>query len=333
MPRPAVLLVPPALVAALVAAPVTTSGCGAGTGCTLFPAAARCDALTCAAACPRDAARDGSGRCVCVEGTLPLLGACVPPAVGDAFCGPAALLEPDGCAFRACSPGARLDVVTGTCLPWSAVHGEDAEACGDAGSPLLQDGRLTCAPSDATCPRGSRRDATAATCDRSPRCPPGSLVEGSGCRAIVTAGGRFGDRRVDVGAWAALVLGFDGGYGSRELCQPLQQNAGALGLPADAAVEITVSLSLPDQDISRVRADVDVQWVQASSGAASPASGHVGLPALRRLVAVDLGTLVEALRGLGGEAAAAAVDLRVRCALGLSSGPERAPGAPGAPGQ
>lgn len=328
MPRPAVLLAPMALVsalpAALVATLVTTSGCVAGSEFTPFGAATRCDAPTCAAACPRDAVRDRSGRCACVEGTLPLLGACVPPAVGDAFCGSAALLEPDGCAFRACPQGGRLDVVTGSCLPTSAVlRGDAADACGDAGSPLLRDGRLTCAPRDATCPRGSRRDAVAATCDRPPRCPSGSIVEGSGCRAIVMAGGRLSDRRVDVGAWAALVLGFDGGYGLRELCQPLEQNAPSLGLPGGGALEIAVSLIVPDQDISRVRADVEVQAWQAG-GPASPASGPMGLPAVQRFVAADVGTLVEALRGLGGEATASAVDLRVRCALGLSDGPERA---------
>jgi hypothetical protein len=129
-----------------------------------------------------------------------------------------------------------------------------------------------------------------------------------------------------VGAWAALVLGFDGGYGSRELCQPLQQNAESFGLPGDATVEIAVSLRVPDQDIARVRADVDAR----ATGPAAPAfgaSGTLGSPGspaspapagLQRFVAADVGTLVEALRGLGGQAAAAAVDVRVRCALGGS---------------
>ena len=126
-----------------------------------------------------------------------------------------------------------------------------------------------------------------------------------------------------MGAWAALVLGFDGGYGSRELCQPLQQNAESLGLPGDTTVEIAVSVSVPDQDIARVRADVDA----LVRGAAAPASGGSSAPdslasrgpaGLQRFVAADVGTLIEALRGLGGQAAAAAVDVRVRCALGGS---------------
>jgi hypothetical protein len=145
----------------------------------------------------------------------------------------------------------------------------------------------------------------------------------------VTAGGRLGDRRVDVGAWAALVLGFDGGYGSRELCQPLQQNAESFGLAGDGAIEIAVSLSMPDQDIARVRADVDA----LATGAVAPVSGAAsalgslgsspGPAGLQRFVAADVGTLIEALRGLGGEAAVAAVDVRVRCALGGSARRDR----------
>jgi hypothetical protein len=149
----------------------------------------------------------------------------------------------------------------------------------------------------------------------------------------VTAGGRYGDRRVDVGAWAAIVLGFDGGSGSRDLCQPLQQDALALALPArqgpragvegvDAAVatdvEISVSLIVPDQDISRVRADVHAAVAFSAPGSGAPA--YLSRPDLDRRVSADVGTLVEALRGLGGEATAAAVDVRVRCTLGVVSG-------------
>ena len=136
----------------------------------------------------------------------------------------------------------------------------------------------------------------------------------------MTAGGRLGDHRVDVGAWAALVLGFDGGYGSRELCQPLQQNAESLGLPGDATVEIAVSVRVPDQDIARVRADVDalVGGEAAPASGGSSALGSRGAAGLQRFVAADVGTLIEALRGLGGQGAAAAVDVRVRCALGGS---------------
>jgi hypothetical protein len=230
------------------------------------------------------------------------------------------MLEPGGCAFRGCPSGERVDVVKGGCLPALALTRGDIEACGDAGIPLLQDGRVACVPPDATCPRGARRAGQAAVCERSPGCPPGSLSDASGCRPIVTLGGRFGDRRVDVGAWAALVLGFDGGSGSRELCQPLQQSSASLALSHGTDVQIAVSLAVPDQDISRVRAEVQVETSEANGGQGSSAGSGASAwrPAgteMQRLVSADVGTLLEALRGLGGEATAAAVDVHVRCAL------------------
>jgi hypothetical protein len=42
---------------------------------------------------------------------------------------------------------------------------------------------------------------------------------------------------------------------------------------------------------------------------------------LQRLVLADVGTLLEALRGLGGESTSAAVDVRVRCDLGAVAQP------------
>jgi hypothetical protein len=275
---------------------------------------------------------------------LPLLGACVPPTVGDAYCGPAAILEAGGCAFRTCTSGERLDVVTGACTLGLSVARADTEPCGEGGIALLQDGHVACVPPDATCPRGARRAAQAPACERSPACPPGSLSDASGCRPIVTSGGRFGDRRVDVGLWAALVLGFDGGSGSRDLCQPLQQNSATLALPHGPEIEVAVSLAVPDQDIARVRADVTVETSEAdaasrpppgsnltpgSNPVASPGAGgwHPAGADLQRRVSADVGTLVEALRGLGGEATAAAVDVHVRCALQRQQGqPQVAPG-------
>jgi hypothetical protein len=211
-----------------------------------------------------------------------------------------------------------VDVVTGRCIQTHSPDAPDASVCADAGLPLLEDGRLTCAPSDATCPRGSRRAAGLAVCERSPRCPAGSVADGSGCRAIVTVGGQYGGHRVDVGAWAALVLGFDGGSGSRELCQPLQQNSASLTLPHAAAVQVAVSLTVPDQDISRVRAEVQVVTTQTEDrdrGVVSDEEPPRAGVDLQRLASADVATLLEALRGLGGEATAAAVEVRLRCEL------------------
>ena len=47
------------------------------------------------ASCPRDAIRI-DGRCACTDRTLAVLGACLPPAAADAFCGPGAVLAPAG---------------------------------------------------------------------------------------------------------------------------------------------------------------------------------------------------------------------------------------------
>jgi hypothetical protein len=84
---------------------------------------------------------------------------------------------------------------------------------------------------------------------------------------------------------------------------------------ATQAVQIAVSLSVPDQDISRVRADVQVVTTESEQGS-PPDDGRLPADAaLQRLASADVATLLEALRGLGGEATAAAVEVRVRCEL------------------
>jgi hypothetical protein len=275
-----------------------------------------CDGTTCAAACPRDSARDANGRCACVDGDVPILGACVPPPVADAFCGPAAIVvdshrgaSAGGCVFRACSAGAVLDVLSGACSPQASLRG--SAACRDATLPIVESGRSVCVPPDATCPRGTRRAPGAATCTRPPGCPPGTLPDGSSCRSVVTAGGGSSDAtgtRVDVGAWAALALGVDGGPGSHELCEPLTQRPSAFGPDVSSGprtLQIAVSLTFPDQDISRVHALLEARDL----------GGHPLPPAADALVSADVSSLIELLRGLGGEASTAAVELKVRCVL------------------
>ena len=127
---------------------------------------------------------------------------------------------------------------------------------------------------------------------------------------MVTAGGR-----VDVGAWAALALGVHGGRGTDALCQPLAARPGlfaagvASSRPPDAAstgtVRVSVALSLPDQDVSRLHAQI-----HATGGGGGPLS-----PAAEALVSASVGSLLEALRSLGGEASAASVELEVSCAV------------------
>jgi hypothetical protein len=296
----------------------------AATGCAR---AAMCDGVSCAASCPRDAQVDASGRCACADGDVPLLAACVPPAIGEAYCGPAEHIESGasgGCAFRSCEPGQSLDLVTGACVPRGSLAQDGPNACAGPAIAIVEAGRAACAAPEATCPRGTRpsdpRDGKRSrSCDRPPACPPGSLADGSLCRPVVTGVGR-----VDVGAWAALALGVHGGPGSPALCQPLVQRPSLFGgLPgaiattgragdggmvdaAPGAVRVAMAIVFPDQDVSRVHARVR----------ARDASGHPLSAVAEAFVSGAVGTALEALRGLGGEASAASVELEVTCAVG-----------------
>jgi hypothetical protein len=71
-------------------------------------------------------------------------------------------------------------------------------------------------------------------------------------------------------------------------------------------VRVTIAIVLPDQDVSRVHAEVQ----------AREASGRALSGAAEALVTAAVGTALEALRGLGGEASAASVELEVSCAVG-----------------
>lgn len=290
-----------------------------------------CDGVSCAAACPRDATLDPSGRCACVDGDVPLLGACVPPPVGEAFCGPSASLASGnaagGCVFRGCAEGQSLDVVSGACAPRATLPGGSIE-CAAPAVAIVEAGRLTCASPGAACPRGTTPAAESPAaggsrmCSRPLACPPGSLADGASCRPVVTSGGRGGSR-VDVGAWAALALGIHGGAGSAALCQPLAQRPGVFGAlpvasdraadggaaPAARAVRVAIAILFPDQDVSRVHVEV-----RARDG-----SGHPLSAMAEAIVSASVGTLLEALRGLGGEASAASVELEVACAIGEAS--------------
>jgi len=194
--------------------------------------------------------------------------------------------------------------------------------CVDSGTPVLSDGHPVCVPRSATCPRGTTRSAAAvdapshATCSRAVSCPPGSLPERVGpvdagttaCRPVVTTGGRSGLPRVDVGAWASIALGPDGGRGSDDLCAPLSLRPDAFALPQGEAAPITIriTVSSPDQDLSRVSARVNAAF--AGDGGDRPLSQEA-----EGLVERSVASLIEALRSLGGEASTAALELRVSC--------------------
>jgi hypothetical protein len=266
------------------------------------------------AACPRDAVREQSGRCACSEGTVAVLGACVDPAVGDSFCGPAARIGAAGCMFRVCSDSQALDLTTGSCLTVRPRLIGGLLACGADATPVLAEGQESCVLRRATCPRGTNRVAN--SCVRGPRCPPGTLPDDGACRPVLAR------RILDIGAWVSLALGVNGGFGSPELCRPLEQDPRIFGARPGSPVplEIAIALSVPNQDVTRVRADVRTR------GGNEPLA-----PVAEHSVRAAVDTLIELLRALGGETSAASVDIRVRClvatgdatgAINPSSGPD-----------
>jgi hypothetical protein len=278
-----------------------------------------------APACPHDAERDSAGQCACIEGTFPLLGACVPASVGDAYCGPAARIERDGCTFRACSVNDALDRTTGRCVPLPADGRAREVSCASPSLPIMEGGHFVCALASASCPRGTAR--AGARCVRPPRCPPGSLFDGRGCRPFVFGSDR-GLPRVDVAAFLALAIGIDGGAGTANLCAPIDDGqapsaarvddgaAGQSPRPPDgskrskpsAGVRVHVAITVPDQDLTRLSVDAT---------AARPI-GTAGLPGvigtgLESAVTDSARTLLEPLRGVGGEASVAAASVDVAC--------------------
>jgi hypothetical protein len=283
-------------------------------------------------ACPRDAVRDpSSGRCECTSETVPVLGACVPPAVGDSFCGAAARISHDGCTFRSCADGEVLDIASGSCV--AGALPEAAVRCSQNAVGLVENGQPACVPPDAACPRGTLRAGTSEAapgrgrnlggqagrlCIRPPRCPPGTLPERDVhrvgfCRPMTTITPNSG-RRVDVGAWVAIALGIDEGPGSPELCRPLAQRPAlfALGPGQILPLRIRVSLTIPNQDLARLHAEVT--GVAGSGRQASLAAGA----AIESAVA----TLLEPLRSLGGESSAAALETSITCEVArLPEGP------------
>jgi hypothetical protein len=280
--------------------------CCVGGGCAA-PAARSPGAL--APACPRDARPDASGRCACDAGDVPVLGACVPPPVADAYCGPAARATASGaCVYPTCTAADAVDVDDG-CVPVVGLLRGGPSACGAGASLVVDERRAVCIPADAACPRGSRADGLA--CAHPPACPPGTLPTAGSCRPVVLRGGG-GSRLVDVSAWAALVLGVDGGAASPDLCLPLQARplAWALAPGERLPAVLHVVLSAPDGDVTRIRADV--RTTLSTPGRPLPAPAAT-------LVERTVATLLEPLRGLGGETNAARVEVEVRCVLGAGA--------------
>ena len=220
------------------------------------------------------------------------------------------------CAFPACGDGEVADVDAG-CVDLAGVSRGGPKAC-SAGTLVVEGRRFACVPADAACPQGSRAaparapggtldgtDGGASICEHRPSCPPGSLEAGGACRPVVLRSAR--GPVVDVGAWATLVLGADGGPGSPDLCRPLQTHPFEVGLAPGESLELAlrIGLRVPDQDVAAVHARVALQ-------VAAPTSRPIA-PGATALAERAVAALVEPLRGLGGQASASSVELELRC--------------------
>jgi len=239
--------------------------------------------------CP--SARSPAGLAPCREGTVPLLGACVDPAVGDAWCGPAARMSSGGaCVFRECAADEALDL-DGSCVPLGLVV-RTGPACPAGAALVVASHHTACIPADDACPRGSR------------------LSSNGECIASRVAGEGPRNENLDVGAWAARVLGPSGGPGATETCRPLAQRPDLFGLNPGQALTVRLSLriSVPDEDLSRIYADVRTQPLP---------------PPAQALVRTAVETSIEALRGAAGGLAGegprqsngTVVDLEVTCTV------------------
>jgi hypothetical protein len=298
-----------ALLGVAIAGAAALLGCPGGTRCARVDGpASRCIDLVCpTGATPRD------GACVCGEGSTVVLGACVGYELADAFCGADARIQPGGaCAPRECEAGQALDVESGLCLPTARTlaemsPGETMESPTDQrarcmfGTLVARGGHPVCLVGELACGRGQVFDRETdggplgGQCSAAKPCGAGELAdEISGqCVRLVRAGGS--DHVVDVGAWARLALGIDGGEGTRSLCAPVRAVLGE----GTAATKFAVRLSFPDNDVTQVSGRIVAQ--QAPT---------VVLDAAAR----SLDQLLETLRHLGGMATAGAVSLNVSCA-------------------
>jgi hypothetical protein len=210
-----------------------------------------------------------------------------------------------------------LDAATGVCLSKSAVVVAGAALCGETTTAIVAQGRSFCVPKEAACPRGTDRDG--ALCAGRPVCPAGSLADRSVCRPIVEDGRRGDLPRVDLGAWAAIVLGADGGSGTPDLCRPLSMRPDVFGpiQSGSSALSLRIVLYAPDQDLTRAYARVALTRLGGEQqGERTPAASRALSAEAESLALAFVSTLVEPLRGLGGEASAAIVEVSVSCAAG-----------------
>jgi hypothetical protein len=296
------LMAMPALVA------VASVGCPS-TPCAPYEKGGTCVEL----ACPKASRVDSKAKsCVCEEGSSVIEGACVPYHVADTFCGPTSRAQPGGgCEQKRCALGEALDLADGACLPESTARTlsygarpstdeDERRASCFYGTLIRAKGapELSCKAGPLACGRGERYakpaggpDAgppnLAGHCEPTPACGAGTLFDESANRCIRV----IRNDTVDVGLWARLALGPDGGEGTAAFCAPSRS--------PQAQSRFHIQLSFPDNDVTQVIARL----------APIPSSAAGLTDAADR----SLQQLVDTLRFMGGTASAASVSVELGC--------------------
>ena len=235
----------------------------------------------------------------CNEGLL--LGVCVSDEAADAFCGHAATpVSGGGCARHTCKPGEALELDSGVCLPASVTHGllthdpEDTRIAFCEGGVVERSSPtsdLTCASGASACRRGEHFvDAKGKKgCEALPPCGLGELFDEGVSRCV-----RVKKRVVDVGTWARLVLGPDGGEGTSAFCAPIRA-------ASPQTSRFRLSLTFGNNDVTQLGAHLEA--LPPTTAAASDAAEK------------SLNGLTELLRFMGGETSAASVSLELVCTV------------------
>lgn len=228
-------------------------------------------------------ARSPSSVAPCREGTVPLLGACVDAAVGDAWCGPAAHMSSSGgCVFRECAPDEALDL-DGSCVPLGLVV-RTSPACPPGATLVVAARHTACIAADDACPRGRR-------------------LQGGRCIFSPALPGPDTPSHIDIGSWAVAVIGPSGGPGASDTCRPLAQRPDLFGLTPGQALGVRLSLriTVPDEDVSRAYAEVQTRPTLP--------------PVADSLVRQAVSTSLAALASRSAQASAGVVDLEVGCTV------------------
>ena len=252
--------------------------------------------------CPSSAPSPQSAAGECTV----LLGVCAPLDTAEAFCGRAATPRAGGCVRHACKPGEALELDDGRCLPASMTHGllthdeQDTRIASCEGGVVERPtaaSDLVCAAGPFSCRRGEHWSGTKETkrCEPLPLCAENELFDEASSRCV-----RVKRATVDVGTWARLALGPDGGEGTSAFCAPIRQKA-------STSSRFRIGLTFTDNDVTQLVVHLDA--LPPTSSAASDAAEK------------SINDLTKLLRFIGGEANAASVSLDLVCTAAQASPP------------